>query len=79
MSDNILDFVKMYSQRDSHIRARAAEKKSEQWGGGYKNPDITNNTTFTTEAAPAETVPGYHDPAPMDLSAVKQKKNTPKE
>jgi hypothetical protein len=36
MPDNHVYFVKMCSKRDSQIRARAAEKKSERWEGGYK-------------------------------------------
>src|SRR6202158_4801217 len=77
--DNITDFVKMCSKRDAQIRARAAEKKSGRWEGGYKKPDNVNNTTSAPDAAPAGTVAGYHGPAPMDLSAVKGKKITPEE
>jgi hypothetical protein len=73
MPDNIIDFVKMCSKRDSQIRARAAEQKSGRWEGGYKKP---NNTTPAPKASPAGTVAGYHGPAPMDLSALEGRKIT---
>jgi hypothetical protein len=79
LPDNIVDFVKMCSKRDSQIRARVAERKSGRWEGGYKKPDNTNNTTSAPEVSPAGTVAGYHGPAPMDLSALKGKKITPEE
>jgi hypothetical protein len=79
MPDNIVDFVKMCSKRDSQIRARAAEKKSGRWEGSYKKPDNANNTTSAPDASPAGTVAGYHGPAPMDLSAIKGRKITPEE
>jgi hypothetical protein len=79
MPDNIVDFVKICSKRDLQIRARAAEKKSGRWEGGYKKPDNTNNTTSAPEASPAGTVAGYHDPSPMDLSALKGRKITSEE
>jgi hypothetical protein len=79
MPDNIVDFVKMCSMRDSQIRARAAEMKSGRWEGSYKKTDIMNNTTSAPEASPAETVAGYYSPAPIDLSALKGRKITPEE
>jgi hypothetical protein len=79
MPDNIVDFVKMYSKCDSQIRARAAEKMSGRWEGGYKQPDNANNTTSAPEASPAGTVAGDHGPAHMDLSVLKGRKITPQD
>ena len=74
--DNLNDFNKLYSKRDSLLRARAAAKKDQQWDRGFKKPDNANSTTSIPEMAPAGTVSNYHGPAPMDLSAVKGKKIT---
>jgi hypothetical protein len=60
MPDNIVDFVKMCSKRDSQIRATATEKMSGRWEGSYKKPDNMNNTTSAPEAFPVGTVVGYH-------------------
>jgi hypothetical protein len=79
MPEDLVEFVKLCSKRDSQIRARAAERKSGRWEGGYKKSDTTTNTTSAPETAPAGTVAGYHGPAPMDLSAVKGRKITPEE
>ena len=77
--EDLVEFVKLCSKRDSQIRARTDERKSGRWEGGYKKPDPTTNTTSAPETAPAGTVAGYHGHAPMDLSAVKGRKITPEE
>jgi hypothetical protein len=76
---NIVNFIKMFSIRDSQIWASAAEKMSGRWEGSNEKPDNKNNTTSAAEASPAGTVAGYHGPAPMDLSALKGRNITPEE
>jgi hypothetical protein len=77
--DNICDFVKRCLKRDSRIRARAAERKSQHWEGGNRKPDKVNNTTSAPEGSPAGTVAEYHSHAPMDLSAIQERKIIPEE
>jgi hypothetical protein len=79
VQEDITEFVKLCSKRDSQIHTRDADKKSGRWTAEYKMPETANNTTSTPEGAPAGTVAGYHGPTPMDLSAVKGKKITPEE
>jgi hypothetical protein len=62
MSGNFVEFIKMCSKRDSQIRARAAEKKSGRWEGGYKKSNNASNTTSAPEALPAGMVAGHHGP-----------------
>jgi hypothetical protein len=76
--ENIVDFVKMCSERDLQIRARLAAKKSGRWDGSRKS-DNASNTTSAPNVSPAGTVAGYHGPAPMDLSPVNGRKNKPEE
>jgi hypothetical protein len=40
MPDNIIDFIKMCSMRDSQIRAGEAKKPSGQWKGGIRYPTM---------------------------------------
>lgn len=48
-------------------------------GRKVQQPDNTSNTTSAPEATPTGTVASCHGPAPMDLSADKEKKITPEE
>jgi hypothetical protein len=76
---DLTEFVKLCSKRDSQIRAPAAERRSGKWTAGSKRHETQNNTTSVPEVAPAGTMANYHGPAPMDLSAIKGRKITPKE
>src|SRR6202022_1065679 len=50
--ENLVEFVKLCSKRDSQLRARAAERKSGRWEGGYMKPETTINNTSAPEAPP---------------------------
>ena len=73
---NLIYFVNLCSKQDSQLQARAAESNSQRWEEGFKKANNANNTTSAPEAAPAESVPGYFSPTPMDILAVKGKKIT---
>src|ERR1700730_5372602 len=51
--ENLVEFVKLCSKRDAQIRARAAERKSGRWEGGWKKNGTANNTTSDPETGPA--------------------------
>jgi len=75
MPEELPVFVTVCKKRDSQIRQRQVEKAAQNKGGGTGFATSPKPPAFpkAPKMAPAGTVAGYTGPAPMDLSAGRNK------
>jgi hypothetical protein len=74
MPEELHAFLTVWQKRDNQIRQRRAEKTAQNKGSGigFASPRPPPPPK-SPDTAPAETVAGYTGPAPMDLSAGKER------